>query len=239
VNILHKIRNIIRRVIGTDIIIRNTTEILKANLFSSIIKDCEWLQFRSFSYGGMAMDSAALYTLFRILDEIKPQNILEFGLGESSKLIHQFASYTKCDAITIEHDKEWIEFFNRRHAIKMDIKFHELYEVSNNGNESGYKGIEITFGNKKFDFIVVDGPLGTDHYSRSHVLNLIPQHISKTFCIMMDDTHRQGEIETFNKMCEKLRENKIDYYERCYHGGTKSHSIVCSTDLKFLTTMVS
>jgi hypothetical protein len=102
-----------------------------------------------------------------------------------------------------------------------------------------YKNIELTIKNDKFEFIVVDGPCGTEHYSRSHILGLIPQHISSTFCIMMDDTHRQGEIETFEKICEKLEKNQIKYYKRCYFGGTKSHSIVCSNDLKFLTTMTS
>ena len=64
-------------------------EIHKAEIFSSTIADSEWLKFKSFSPGGWAADYGLLYTLYRVLNGMRPQNVLEFGLGQSSKMIHR------------------------------------------------------------------------------------------------------------------------------------------------------
>jgi hypothetical protein len=235
-----KICNIVRKITGTsniDELRRDIKEIKSALLFSSIIKDCEWLKYRSFSWVGWAMDSTALYTLFCVLNEMKPKNILEFGLGESSKLVHQYCAYYKnCEAVTIEQDEEWVNFFNKRHSIAMNINIHELTITGD--NVYLYKDIQKSITGKQFDFIVVDGPFGSSHNSRPQILELIPQNISPTFCIMLDDTNRIGETETYEALCEKLKDNNIGFCSAKYGEGEKSHTVICSADLKFLTSLI-
>ena len=68
-------------------------ELLKAEVFNSTIADSEWLRYKSFSPGRWAVDYALLYTLYRTLTAMKPTKIIEFGLGQSSKMIHQYAIF--------------------------------------------------------------------------------------------------------------------------------------------------
>ena len=81
-------------------------ENLYAQCFNNSIQDSEWLKYRSFSPGGWAVDYGFLYVLYKILNYMRPSNVIEFGLGQSSKMIHQYASYYQKDAVTIEHDKD-------------------------------------------------------------------------------------------------------------------------------------
>ena len=109
-----KILRFMKKIIGTEGISAEISAIKDAQLFRGIIEDCQWLAYKSFAPGGWAMDNAALYTLFRILNEVKPVRILEFGLGQSSKLVHQYAHFSVgVSALTIEHDCNWIDFFCR------------------------------------------------------------------------------------------------------------------------------
>jgi len=140
-----KILNIIRRIIGTVnldndlqiinqylsneiILINNELNLLKkAFVFNNSINDCEWLKYKSFSPGGWACDYSCLYTLFRVLNDMRPKFILEFGLGQSSKLIHQYANYfDDVTAITCEHNLEWINFFKKHQSENYNINLLHL-----------------------------------------------------------------------------------------------------------------
>jgi len=211
-------------------------------MFRGAIQDCEWLKYKSFSAGGWAMDNAALYTLFRILNDIKPRNILEFGLGQSSKLIHQYVSYfNDYNAITVEHDEEWIKFFTNGlpGEIRLNISKHELISINYNGFETqSYKNLKSITSNRQYDLIIVDGPFGSEHYSRSQIIDLVPNGLTNTFCIFMDDSDRKGENETVQEICKILNENKIKYCIRKYDGEKNHHTIICSENLKFLTSLL-
>src|SRR5690554_4093444 len=71
------------------------SEILIAQKFNNTIVDSKWLQYKSFSPGGWAVDYSFLYTLYRVLNDKKYTKILEFGLGQSSKMIHQYGDFFK------------------------------------------------------------------------------------------------------------------------------------------------
>jgi hypothetical protein len=211
-----------------------------SQLFYNSIESCEWLKYKSFSPGGYAMDNGALYTLYCCLNNMKPENILEFGLGESSKLVHQYAAYNNTHAITIEHDREWNDFFIRGipSAFRINVRIHDLISVKFNEIVTlTYDNLEY-FKNRKYDLIIVDGPLGSKNYSRSQVIEIVKQGgLSETFCILMHDTERTGEQETFNTVCDILNNNKIDYCLAHYSEGIRQHSIICSDNQKYLTTL--
>lgn len=219
---------------------RQNHELLKATIFNNSIIDSKWLRDKSFSPGGWAVDYAFLYTLYRVLNAMHPRSIVEFGLGQSSKLIHQYAGfYNDVEAVTCEHDPEWIQFFQKSTDADyvFNIKLLELADVIYREETTlSYKDVGKAFEEGKFDLIVVDAPFGSKRYSRSQVLELVKTNLSETFCIMIDDYNRAGEQETGQELMKLLNEEGIKYVSTIY-SGSKQHLLVCSENLKFLTTM--
>lgn len=214
-------------------------EILKGMTFNSTIADSEWLKYKSFSPGLWAADYGLLYTLYRALSSMKPKSIVEFGLGQSSKIVHQYANYYQVDAVTFEHDPRWVDFFNEGRDGNYDIKVKllDLETVQYKGFDTiTYKGLNEAVSQKVFDFILVDGPFGSDHYSRSEVLDIARNNLAPRFCIIMDDTDRREERETAEEVMSLLKELKIDFCTTdC--ASSKKHTIIASADLKFLLSL--
>jgi hypothetical protein len=184
------------------------------------------------------MDALALHNLFRILEDVKPKNILEFGLGQSSKLVYQYAEYYNVDALTIEHDKDWINYF-KEHApqIKFNIHQTDLENVKINGVETTtYQDItQVVANGGGIDFIIVDGPPGRPRYSRPQVLDFIPE-LAQNFCIFMHDSERNGEQETLSLIYEKLNQKGVEFLKNDYCS-IKQHTVVCSKSWKFLASI--
>jgi hypothetical protein len=237
---IRKLKEILNAIRSANENLLYSKEILNAQIFTSTIENSTWLKNKSFSPGGWAVDYGVLYTIYRILNDVKPKSIVEFGLGQSSKMIHQYSSYyTDCSAETIEHDENWIRFFNngRIGEYAVNISVHELKKTVFKGHETlGYKDIVNHFGVKKFNLIIVDGPFGSPRYSRHQIIDMVPQNLDSSFCIIIDDYNRPGEKDTFNEICDLLSSNKIEYVTRVY-SAIKEHAIICSSDLKFLTSL--
>ena len=126
---------------------RNTNELLWANTFHDAIKGCKWLDSENFSInpGRWAVGYNYLYVVFRILNEFKPKNILELGLGQSSRLLGQYAkTHANCRHNIVEHDANFAKVaednFNFSPNTKInvvDIKKSSL-ELSD-GKGGGYR----------------------------------------------------------------------------------------------------
>lgn len=215
-------------------------ELLKAITFNNTIADSQWLKYKSFSPGGWAVDYSLLYTLYRVLNDVRPTSILEFGLGQSSKLIHQYVkSNSNAHAITCEHDKEWVDFFMKSldGNYEVNIQMVELQEVYyKNEKTLSINNIETTFQNTIFDLIIIDAPFGSPRYSRSQILELANNNLADNFCIIIDDYNRKGEIETANELLAILENKELKSVSSVY-GGTKKHFLVCNDKMKFLTSM--
>lgn len=214
-------------------------ETLKANLFRDTIQDSEWLVYKSFSPGGWAVDYGVLYTLYRVLNDMKPKNIIEFGLGQSSKLLHQYGAYYNTNTITCEHSSEWVVFFgaevNGKYPI--NIKLLELEHRNYKGFETlVYKDLIDVCKGEKYDLIVADGPYGSGHYSRSQLIDLVQNNLAERFCIILDDYERGGEQETISEVRKVLEAKQIPYSYIVYNA-SKQHCLICSKELEFLTTL--
>ena len=251
---LRKIKRFIRKQLGINQIIENqnqikTTldalsrkeeEILKASIFNNTIVDSAWLKYKSFSPGGWAVDYSFLYTLYRVLNDVLPKSILEFGLGQSSKLIHQYAGfYDDVNALTCEHDIEWINFFKNslNGEYNISIQEVELEEILYKGVKTlTIKDINSISNGKKYDLIVMDAPFGSSRYSRSQILDLVQNNLSDRFCIIIDDYERLGEQETAKELISVLDGKGIKYTSTIYNG-SKQHFLICNEQLKFLITM--
>jgi hypothetical protein len=216
-------------------------EVKNAQLFRGAIENCEWLRDKSFAPGGWAMDNAALYTLFCILNHVKPKNILEFGLGQSSKMVHQYAAFFEnVKALTVEHNPNWISSFYNGilEDIKANIKQLDMEKVQFNGFKTlTYKNINEIMRGDGYDLIIVDGPFGSKHYSRSQIIDFVKNGMPEQFRIFIDDTERKGEKDTVKIICETLGDKGVKYFKKEYIGEEKDHTIIFSDDLKFLASL--
>lgn len=222
-----------------DNLTRVQSELYYATKFHDSIVDSPWLKYKSFSLGEWAADYRLMYTIFRTLNAEKPKNIIEFGLGQTSKMIHQYAQYYHACAITYEHDENWIQFFNesKEGDYPINIKLTELDHVLYKEYETlTYKDCLQSFADQKFDFIIVDGPFGSEHFSRSQLIELVENNLSHRFCIIMDDYERLGEKETISEV-ERILQSKTLDYRKIVYTAEKTHILICSSDLEFLTTI--
>lgn len=214
-------------------------ESLAATTFVNAIQNAEWLKHKSFYPGRWAVEYTFLLTLFRIFEHHKFSNILEFGLGQTSRMVHQYANHYKVPAVTVEHDADWVTFTQKdiHNAYPINVKLLPLEIIDYKGfTTRTYQGIKTTFEKQKFDFILVDGPFGSEHYSRSQIIHLAENNLAESFCIIIDDCNRIGEQETVAEVKSVLKKKDVKYVINRYQG-LSDYVVICSDDLRFLASL--
>ena len=89
-------------------------------------------------------------------------------------------------------------------------------------------------GDKKFDLIIVDGPVGGGkNLPRSNIIDLIPNNLAEDFVIIIDDSEREGEQKTIAKIKQKLNECNIKY-SVSERRALKGQTIIMSTSREFV-----
>ena len=222
---------------------RDISEAVWAEIYNSTITKSRWLKDKAFSPGRWAVGYPYLYVMYRILNEVQPQNILELGLGQSTKMIGQYTSYYKrVHHQVVEHDPEWIDFFKKNYSLSERTKLIQLNREFVPYKEAEkvrvFKDFSQTFKGQKFDFISIDAPLGGDmkEYARIDVLQMIPTCLAEDFIIMIDDCERSGEAHTVMEMERVLQENQI-LYKKGKYSGKKDCIVIASNALKFVCSM--
>ncbi len=234
----------IRGLLGENDIGKLTSEIMWAQIYNNTIENSDWLINKSVSPGRWAVGYPLLYVMFKVLEEEKPKRILELGLGQSTKIISQYADYMDdCVHDVVEHDEDWIAHFTKTNSLSNNTKICLLEMVSkkfenSDDNVFQYRGFRERFKNKKFDFIFVDGPIGTTlgEYSRVDLLTILPDCLSKTFIIIIDDTQRKGESHTAKHVMEILTKKEINYNSKEYYS-LKHFYVISSIDHRFINSV--
>lgn len=221
---------------------KSAMESIWANVFHDTTSKSNWLTDKAFWPGRSALGYQAMYVTYRILNEINPKRILELGLGQSTKLISQYVrANSDVTHYVVENNQDWINFFSAAYPLPPSTKIEKLdWKIIpyKDGEVRIFDGFSKRFKEEKFDFIMVDAPLGADmkQYSRVDVLEIIPESLSENFVILIDDTDRLGEQNTISEIKKKLEKNGIKFCEGWYNGA-KNSTVVCSQALGFLTTM--
>ena len=227
---------------------RKTSELVWSQVYHDTIRGSEWLsQNQPFSPGRGAIGYPVMYIMYRILNEIRPTSILEMGMGQSTKLIGSYVSYTEGNSkhYVVEHDPEWIDFFTNHFTlpksteiVKCDITDVNVEIDGKITNITSYVGLKEQIQGKKFDFIFIDGPYGyrSPDYSRVDILDVLPQCLDEQFVIIMDDCDRNGESNTCKMISLVLQEKGIKHHMGKY-SGEKDAIIITSENLKFLCLM--
>ena len=220
-------------------------ELNYAFLFNDTIKNSDWLKQKNFSLNNAASNYSFMYTLFRVLDEVKPKNILELGLGQTSKLTTQFVDYfSDSNLIIVEGDQNWIDHFSNSLNLNKNVEIvqRNLETFNHNGTENlRYANLNDVVKDDKFDLIIIDGPQGFIMdpeprelvYSRANIWNIL-DNLSQDFIIIMDDYNRDGEKNTMKHVEDLLTEKGITYYT-FKSNGLKEQFVICSEKYQFVS----
>ena len=218
-------------------------EILWAETFNNTISDSNWLKDKSFSPGRWAVGYQYLYAVYRILNAVKPKKILELGLGQSTKLLSQYAKANKdVKHIVVEHDQEWIDFYKKENEVSENTEIlkleREYRKYKNDDKVLAFKDFKENLKGQKFDFISIDAPLGANAkiYARVDVLEILPECLEEDFVMVIDDYNRNGEKNTVNEIERILKEHNISYCKGIYYG-EKECMVISSEKLKFVCSM--
>lgn len=221
---------------------RKINESVWAHVFHDSIKKYTFFDKLSLNVGRFSANYTLLYLLHRIIDAAQPEQLLEIGLGESSKLITTFLKYElpSCNHIIVENNREWIEYFSK---FKLsDCTNIELFDIKETKFRDKYKSLNYinfdrlsTYGS--FSLIIIDGPNGTKNYSRNDVYQNLESLIDfENFIIIFDDTDRLGEHQTFTAILNKLRKLGVAH-DHCVYYGDKFVSLVYSTNYSYLNSL--
>ncbi|MDR0911039.1 MAG: hypothetical protein LBM96_00375 [Methanobrevibacter sp.] len=190
-------------------------------IFKDTISNSKWLKNQSFSLNNGAANYSFLYLIYRILDEMDIKNILELGLGQTTKITSQYANYNKNSYLTVvDDDKNWIDSFSNQLNLSENISIktadREKCPKFEENNSFKYKDLDLK---DKFDLIIVDGPFGYNPengvkstYPRTNILDLIDNNIKDDFIIIIDDYDRKGEQKTAKLLMEKLSKKGLKYH---------------------------
>ncbi len=212
-----------------------------ANTYHDSIRGKKWLESLSLNIGRWAGNYTFFYVLNRVLTDCKPKNIIEFGLGESSKFISAYLDnyLTESRHLVIEQNIAWQENFTENFKLSKntEVKICNVVSKQVHGQEThGYKGINQIIDNK-YDLYIVDGPIGSKRYSRYDIVEFAKAFASQdNFIIIIDDYNRKGEQETVSDLLSILKEKNIKAQATTYKG-SKSLIVIATEKYKYLSSL--
>ena len=223
-----------------NLIAASTREVEWAHIYHDSIRGYDFLEKVPIYPGRWAAGYSLLYVLVRVLSVYKPAKILEFGLGESSKIISLFIDNELRDTnhLILEQSDGWIEAFNERFSLSKQSKIMHLplEQTKLNGEEvNRYEGFKQAI-TETYDLYVVDGPHGSWRYSRYDIVTAAELFTKDSqFIIIIDDTNRVGEKDTVIELGKLFDRKKIKYYQGDYQGA-KSQTVIASEQYQFCLT---
>jgi 16S rRNA G966 N2-methylase RsmD len=144
--------------------------------------------------------------------------------------------------ITVEQSEEWIKM-RLNNGISQDYINIVTADVEkiwiNNFETLVYKNLETELEKfkKKFNLILIDGPWGSENYSRFNIIKLVENElIDRDFIIIMDDHNRKGEQETIDEL--KLTLTRFNYqFIIGHYSGDKSQIVIASKKFGYLESL--
>lgn len=221
--------------------IEQLSELEWAHIYNDTIRGKKWLEELGISPGRWAGNYSFFYVLARILLDFNPKKIIEFGLGESSKMISSYVvnESTNTTHLILEQSEDWIEKFDLRYSLSTNSKIIHLPMMDKRVNQfstRGYEGIETKI-TESFDLYVIDGPYGSEHFSRYDICLLAEKfHPDDEFIIILDDFNRQGEKDTVGDLLMKLNKKGIKTYTGIY-SGRRTQIVIVTEKYKHLISL--
>lgn len=218
---------------------RRYQELNFADLLHDSAAGSPWLKDKSFALYGWAANYSFIYTLFRILDNVRPAKILEMGLGQTSLVTSQYVAHNNSAAEVdiIENDASWINIYRPRLATGENIRLNqcdiEFFDEEGQNRRYNRAALSQITADKKYNLIIVDGPMGGGQkYPRSNILDLVEKNLAPDFIIIFDDVERPGEQATIARTQDKLKTMGIAFATQ-QRDALKSQFLIFSRSYEF------
>lgn len=124
--------------------------------------------------------------LCKYLRIVQPKRILEWGTGESTKIMHKICP--EADIYSVEHNPQYVE--ENRYLANISPKIHLYYCAI----DKGYTAFPISIGGK-FDLVFIDG-LDT---TRVECLIVALDVLSDGAVVILHDSEREEYREAINR----------------------------------------
>ena len=160
--------------------------------------------------------------LNRVLSEYKPEKILELGLGESTKFISAFLENELNNGShkVIEEDENWKRDYLLKNKISSKTEIFVLpveQFLYKNVSTPIYSSLENIL-TEKFELYIIDGPKGSNRYSRFDMVQIAKNlEIKDDFIFIIDDYERSGEQESVNRLISTLKKKNIEIYTTIFY----------------------
>ena len=214
-----------------------------AHVFHDSIRGKPWLESLSLNIGRWAGNYSYFYVLCRLLNDYQPAKIIEFGVGESSKVVSAFLEnqLLKSQHFILEEDEKWAAAFSDRFTLnaRSEIKLLPIAEKQTPDGVpyKGYAEVETFVQSTKYDLYLVDGPKGSPHCSRYDiVVAMEAMQVGDEFIVLIDDHDRTGEQETAERLLQLLREKGLTVFTGQYIGNS-SQIVIATSKYRFTTTL--
>ena len=221
-----------------DDIMGAAKEILWGMNFDRLAKNTNWLKETDIKANWSAVGHYYLYILIMALSSNGFSDILDIGMGQTTKLISQFVN-TRTDVrhLVIEGNARWIDFCKSQSWMSPNTEILQL-NTQIRGGVRIYDGFEKVLKECKFDLLSIDGPEGYDmkEESRIDILDILPGCLKPSWIILIDDVERMGEQNTLKQTCRILEESNISYQCAVYKG-LNSFAVLTSQDNAFYCTI--
>lgn len=221
---------------------RAVAEVLWADIFDDTTAGSDWFTDRALSPRRWALGYPFLYVLYRVLYEVRLIAVreLELELGQSTNAIAQYVAHTELAHKVVDHDPEWVTVFAASRELPESTRIVPVRiaeeKSADRGNVRKYGGFSAATSSDLY-LIVIDGSYGYGQdVARVDVLEILPEHLSERFVIMLDDANRPGGRATGKLIVEMLERVGIVDTTGMYRG-QKDIWIAESADLSFLTTL--
>ena len=174
----------------------------------------------NYKINGFSITNTQALILIGLLETFKPNNICEFGAGESTKIFETYSKKYNKKFLNIEQNIDYIYKSSIYFPIKHNASL--VYDGISYEKNGIYDGLEEFFKNlkSKFDFVFIDGPYidikkYEYEYNRIQMIDFIEYDLldDKGF-FLVHDTARRADHRSINVLLLLFRKKyklKIDY----------------------------
>ncbi|MBE0541133.1 MAG: hypothetical protein IH623_07090 [Verrucomicrobia bacterium] len=190
-------------------------ELAYVDLFQRLCAHHAWLQFPIFPVGGAA-SHAFLAILVRALVECGFSRVLEFGAGQTTRILSAWSRVSGAPICTVENDEGWVKECQRG----VTSPHHQIVHAPLRQAASGHVWYDFEMirphcTSQKADLIIVDGPVGAERWSRAGFIERFSELHADEWVVLWDDLHRQGDLQSFAEFIRRLRSNQIPHDVAC------------------------
>lgn len=159
---------------------------------------------------GAAANYSLLYVIYRAVTDLEIKSVLELGAGQTTLLLDALSKTKKIEVATIETDITWANHIGQK--VNHTVHYTQLVDKEIQGKVAPmYKDLTFMQG-RRFDLIIVDGPVGSPRHSRRLALEIVEQYGSDDVVVVFDDAERIGEQDTISEYARSLASKEgIEY----------------------------